>query len=563
MPQQDPVVQNFNSGGLADSKWSGIKDSLYKLTGFDPHSAPGVLRTAQKLSKDSGVIVTEFCNARLASSNGRIYWGSAVSGKIWERDTAGVWTLAYTVAPGAGSAAIMNLVEYQGTIYVITQSRIGKIVATDAEGASEWTANFTNNWATFTNADPDYHPTIEQNLVLYIGDGKFIAQIDDGVFSAEALDVASPLRISSLGKLATRILAGTFVSNNITKTQIVDWDTFSDSFNVSDTIDEVGIHAFLETDNYVLAYCGYSGNLYSYNGEKMDLYKKIPGEYSPTAKAKIFHTSVANIEGQVLFGMSNVLGNPCDQGIYRIGRHSNDYDYILDFPYPISRRTGSDFVLTGIEMGGILVVGADIYAGWRATISGITMTIANPGVFTLNAHGLSNGDSIIFSTTASLPTGITAGTIYYVGNVATNTFNVYDTAAHAIAGGATGRVTTTGSQSGTHSASIVGIDKLDYSTKLNGAYFETRIARTDRFNKSTCPLMEVAYASLPASTDIKIQYKKNYADSYADTTEKNDDIGKRVYSEEGFEFVALQAKVQVTTNNNDAPEIEALHMVLK
>lgn len=561
--QIDPIiVQNFNDGGLSDSKWSGIPNSLYKLTGFDPHSTPGILRVAQKLTKNSGVVVTEFCKARLASSNGRTYWGSSESGKIWERDTAGVWTLVHTIVAGAGESKILNLVEYQKTIYIMTQSRIHKIVATDAEGASEWTANITLNWATFTNADIDFHPVIEQNLVLYIGDGKYVAQIDAGVFSANALNIKDPLRIKSIGKIGTRILIGTYISDNITKTEIIDWDTFSDSFRVSDSIDEVGIHAFLEADNFAFAYCGYAGNLYVYDGEKLELYKKIPGDYSPTAKAQVNPQAVASIEGQILFGVSNVLGNPCDQAIYRIGRNSRPYKYILDMPYPISERTSSEFVLTNVEVGGILVVGADIYSSWRKSAT-VTVTIASPGVLTYTAHNFADGDPIRFTTTGALPTGLVAGTTYYVRSVTVDTLHIYDTSAHAIAGGSTGRVITTGSQSGVHTGLSIGIDKVDFSNKLNGAYFETRIARADRFVNSTYYKFELAYCLLPASTTANISYKKNYADSYADLTEKDDTIRKVLFVDESVEAVTLQAKVKITAVANTAPEIEALYIPIK
>lgn len=75
----------------------------------------------------------------------------------------------------------------------------------------------------------------------------------------------------------------------------------------------------------------------------------------------------------------------------------------------------------------------------------VTMTIAAPCVVTWNAHGLPNGSTLKLSTTGALPTGLTAGTTYYVVNAATNTFNL----AATLGGSA---ITTTGSQSGTHTA---------------------------------------------------------------------------------------------------------------
>ena len=73
-----------------------------------------------------------------------------------------------------------------------------------------------------------------------------------------------------------------------------------------------------------------------------------------------------------------------------------------------------------------------------------TVTIATPGVFTVNSHGLRNGDTVILTTTGALPTGLTAATtVYFVVNAATNTFQL----SGSLNGSA---LPTSGSQSGTH-----------------------------------------------------------------------------------------------------------------
>lgn len=82
----------------------------------------------------------------------------------------------------------------------------------------------------------------------------------------------------------------------------------------------------------------------------------------------------------------------------------------------------------------------------------VTLTIANPCVASSTGHGVRDGLAMVFSTSGALPTGVVAGTTYYAKKVDVDTFNLYDTKAHAIAGGATGRVATSGSQSGTHTA---------------------------------------------------------------------------------------------------------------
>lgn len=75
----------------------------------------------------------------------------------------------------------------------------------------------------------------------------------------------------------------------------------------------------------------------------------------------------------------------------------------------------------------------------------ITITIASPGVVTYNAHGLSNGDGILFTTTGALPSPLQKQTKYFVVNKTANTFQL------ALSSGGAG-VNTTGTQSGVHTA---------------------------------------------------------------------------------------------------------------
>jgi hypothetical protein len=80
--------------------------------------------------------------------------------------------------------------------------------------------------------------------------------------------------------------------------------------------------------------------------------------------------------------------------------------------------------------------------------STVTISIAAPGVVTWTGHGLSVNDTIRFTTTGALPTGLAINTTYYVKEVlTTNTFTV-----SASAGGTA--ITTSGTQSGTQTALV-------------------------------------------------------------------------------------------------------------
>ena len=99
----------------------------------------------------------------------------------------------------------------------------------------------------------------------------------------------------------------------------------------------------------------------------------------------------------------------------------------------------------------ILKYKADAETAWTQILNNnqktSTITIASPAVVSSTAHGFVDGDAIQFSTTGALPTGITAGTIYYV--ISTGlTADAFQFS--ATSGGSA--VNTSGSQSGTHYA---------------------------------------------------------------------------------------------------------------
>ena len=100
----------------------------------------------------------------------------------------------------------------------------------------------------------------------------------------------------------------------------------------------------------------------------------------------------------------------------------------------------------GINTRGVLV----------SSIGGVvTLTIAAPCVITLSVV-LAEGTGIKLATTGALPTGLTAGTTYYLQNVDGVTANLSSTIAGSL-------ITTTGTQSGVHSISEI----VDVPTKQN------------------------------------------------------------------------------------------------
>ena len=92
------------------------------------------------------------------------------------------------------------------------------------------------------------------------------------------------------------------------------------------------------------------------------------------------------------------------------------------------------------------------YASVGFAATQITITIATPGVITMpTGFSILNGTPISFTSSGALPTGLVVGTIYYVVNSSSNTFQVA-----ATFGGAA--IDTSGSQSGIQRISPRGIN---------------------------------------------------------------------------------------------------------
>lgn len=358
-------IKNLNLGGIADSDYLGAENSVAEMVGLDIHSEAGIIKVNQALVKDSGSTVDDFVIASVSCSDGNSYHFGSTNGKVFKRASNGTWSVEATVAPAAGNVGVLGAMEYQGYVYYATQSRLGRW-----QIGTAWSTR-NDNWATFTNTDVYYHPMKIVNLVLYIGDANYVAQVDAGVFSANALDIAAPLRIKCLGRINTDLLIGTYISDNVTSTEIIRWNTWSVSFSTSDPIPEVGINAFLETDNNVIVNAGTKGSLYFYNGSSLEEYKVVKGDYTGTKKAYVYPQANFNFNGMPLFGYSNVSGNPANQGVYSLARTNRNYPFVLNLEFPLS--TGN---LSNVQIGTIVPISADQFlVSWKDSNGSVTYGI--------------------------------------------------------------------------------------------------------------------------------------------------------------------------------------------
>lgn len=169
-----------------------------------------------------------------------------------------------------------------------------------------------------------------------------------------------------------------------------------------------------------------------------------------------YHATTMNINGGVSYTCAagdRLFVNKANDDVIRVNVIKQDGTPVVSIP-GVEAGTVIDYSGVTVPSGYLACplaqtnINRATYAAlWSALHkeSTVTISIATPGVITWNAHPLVNGLPVILSTTGALPTGLVAGTIYYVVGATANTFNL-----SATVGGAA--INTTGSQSGVHTA---------------------------------------------------------------------------------------------------------------
>lgn len=120
-----------------------------------------------------------------------------------------------------------------------------------------------------------------------------------------------------------------------------------------------------------------------------------------------------------------------------------------DLMRTVMRQVDIKYYDTHDYLGKYVNVGMGVVLPLVNNLGTFTVTIASPAVVTKASHGLVTGERVKFTTTGALPTGLAVDTYYYVVYINANTFNLASSYANAVQETPT-VITTTGSQSGTH-----------------------------------------------------------------------------------------------------------------
>lgn len=238
------------------------------------------------------------------------------------------------------------------------------------------------------------------------------------------------------------------------------------------------------------------GNITTLQGQMTSANSAISALQSLTASIS---TALAGTMSPLEIGTENVAAGPVYETVLRLADKSRINAYVESYTSTISLANNA---LTPTNGSATVTV-----AKPTATI---TVTIASPAVVTWTAHGFALRDPVIFSTTGALPTGLTAGTIYYVSNVVNaNSFQLSTTQ-----GGTS--LNTSGTQSGTHTGSIgLAVNDLVHLSNLTGGSGFTagdvtgdiRVVTVPSISSFTITLRKNATANTAFGGNIGTMYK--------------------------------------------------------
>lgn len=357
-------INNF-SGGLADSDILGVKGSFAEGVGLNIHSKPGILTPNQALAKSSGSTVTDLPQFGFYGTDGGTYWFGD-SGKIYRRTSGGTWSNVYT----DGGGAILGAIEFNGYFYWATATSLHEMIitgnwTTDVDSVATWPKSLTT---------ATWHPMAIQGLYLLIGNATRIATVDSTqVFtangtSAVTLNAIPPgQQISSIVDFGIDVIVGTKTTSGDNNALCLRWDTVSPNYTQSIPVQESIIANFIKYENRLFAQCGQSGNLYFYDGSTLQKFKRIIGDYDNKTMTCL-PGSVTNFRGLPMFGVSNSSSNPCNQGVYSLGRYDKNYPMALNLEYVVSgQATGH---VTNVTVGALVAFGNTLMVAWKDTTSG-------------------------------------------------------------------------------------------------------------------------------------------------------------------------------------------------
>lgn len=339
------ILENFHNGGLSSTTYQLSPNTLFRAEGFDMQSEPGILKTNLLIASELSLPQT--VNKILFCSDGNAYiFGNG--GYIRKRDSSGTYTQPYTVA-GWGTSDIMNAVEFNGYIYFCSATDLYRYQI----GAANW--NGIVSFATFAVGNTSYHPMYAFLDQLYIGDGRYVHNVDQtNTYNTSVFDAKTPNVITCMASNGYQLLLGTTKTTDyVSSVYLYEWDMVSADFcSMVYTINESIINGMFYTGDTVLISAGYQGSIYQLSGIRLRKIEQLAFDNDSTwgygtRTIRIRPNTFFEKDGVGHFGVSyGSGGGTIGYGIYSFGSRRAGDPIIVSHPFMLSENNVAQPAIT-------------------------------------------------------------------------------------------------------------------------------------------------------------------------------------------------------------------------
>lgn len=568
----EPIIMNiFNTGGIADSDYVGGSNSFAEMVGLNVHGESGILKANQKLTKDSGTTITEFIENIIPCSDGNTYMFSSTSGKIWKRASNGTYSLVYTTVPTSGDAGCLGAKEYDGFLYWATQNYLHRIEINKT--GSTWSTVVQTNWealhidqaplgglgennvtsAVLTSESEDdinkifFTPRNSQVVAIAVyvvekGTGNLTLQVHDSA-NTDVGDAITILNANVVEGADNMFLLTDGVANYIA---VNAGDEYH--YHLTSSVNDATVGSLYQDELYSTACRIYAAGDNAYHPMEIQNLKLYIGDrnfihqVNKESTGHVFTTAALDLPkphrikclgkyGDSLLAGTYLAANITVAGVFRWDTWSVSFNYYDEIPeVGVNAFVNADnyvFISAGLEgrLYSFDGLRATLMKNVKGSYAGNT-DIVYPNA-TVNFKGL---PLIGFSTLSGTPHSMG---VYSFGRTGANypfILNLEYPISQRITVGEGEEATIELALDNVYISAIAasgndlyvawkhidgatttyGIDKLDYSNKLDGAYFVTRMLAFSRDVKKPFAKCVAGYRSIPANTSLDFEMSSNH-----------------------------------------------------
>jgi hypothetical protein len=260
---------------IFDKWYGGIRQSKYDQGGFaslkncDIFTEVGTVRCNNSLANNNAGFTEPYLTA--LGQSGTMYFFSKTTGSIKKRVGSGV----ISSITSNSNTVHLGCKYFDDKIYYATNLKLGRFNdGTEASRSDSWQSLNNTSGGSLTK------PMEIMNNILHIGNGKYMSTVNaSSAYSQEAMVFPSKSQSAALCRYGFDILNFTHAGSVIVEAGVFRWDTSSSSWSSEDYINENQTNFVITSDDSDLVFicAGLHGNIYFYDGQKLQYFMNIPG----------------------------------------------------------------------------------------------------------------------------------------------------------------------------------------------------------------------------------------------------------------------------------------------